>query len=83
MPNTKSTKVAKPKGVTGAIKTETMLTLLKGKGASVQDLCKATGWLPHTLRARISNICKPKKDGGMGIRIERERTDGVTIYRLA
>ena len=83
MPKAKSAKVAKPKGATGAGKTETMLAMMKGKGASVEELTKATGWLPHTLRARISNVCKAKKDGGMGIKIERERADGVTTYRLA
>lgn len=83
MPKGKSTKAAKPKGTTGANKTETMLAMLKGNGATVEELTKATGWLPHTLRARISNVCKAKKDGGMGIKIERERVDGVTSYRLA
>lgn len=76
-------KAKKERGATGADKTATMLSMLKGKGATVEALTKATGWLPHTLRARISNVCKSKKDGGMGLKVERERTDGVTTYRLA
>lgn len=83
MPKAKSAKAVKPKGATGADKTGTMLAMLKGKGATVEELTKATGWLPHTLRARISNVSKAKKDGGMGIKIERTRVDGVTSYRLA
>lgn len=79
----KSAKAAKPKGPSGADKTQTMLTMLKGKGATVEALCQATGWLPHTLRARISHVVKAKKDGGMGIKVDRERADGVTTYKLA
>lgn len=71
----------KPRGASGAEKTETLLKMLKGKGATVEDLCKATGWLPHTLRARLSTLAKPKKDGGMGLKFERERVDGVTSYK--
>lgn len=76
-------KKAKTKGATGIEKAETMLKMLKGKGSSVEALCKATGWLPHTLRARLCVVWKPKKDGGMGLKVERERVDGVTTYRLA
>jgi len=62
-------------------KTEMVLAMLKGEGATVDALCKATDWLPHTLRARLSAISKPKKAGGLGIKIERTRVDGVTSYR--
>lgn len=61
-------------------KTETLLAMLKD-GATVDQLCAATEWLPHTLRARLSAISKPKKAGGLGIKIERTRADGVTSYR--
>lgn len=61
-------------------RTAKLLDLLKD-GATVDELCAATGWLPHTLRARLSAISKPKKAGGLGIKIERSRVDGVTSYR--
>lgn len=61
-------------------KTETLLAMLKD-GATVDQLCSALEWLPHTLRARLSAISKPKKVGGLGIKIERTRADGVTSYR--
>mgnify|MGYP000904758583 FL=1 len=74
---------AKEKKTSGADKTAKLIEMLKGKGATVEQLTKATDWLPHTLRARISNLCKAKKDGGLGLKIERERVDGVTSYRIA
>lgn len=80
---TKKAKKQSKKGATGAEKTETLLKMLAGNGATVEALCKATGWLPHTLRARISTLAKPKKDGGIGLKVERERVDGVTTYRSA
>lgn len=45
-------------------------------GATSTDIIRETGWLPHTLRARISDIGTKYK-----LTIERERILGVTIYR--
>lgn len=81
MPKTKSK--AKPKGQTGSDKNATLLKMLAGKGSTVEALTKALDWLPHTLRARISRLGKPKSKGGEGLKIERQRTDGVTSYRIA
>jgi hypothetical protein len=51
--------------------------LSRDEGASLADLCEATGWLPHTCRAFLTGLRKrgqsPKK---------AKRDDGVTIYRL-
>lgn len=61
-------------------KTATVIAMLRGpQGAAVADLCKATAWLPHTLRARISGIAKglPK-----GETIARTRLMKVTFYRI-
>ncbi|MEH2565347.1 DUF3489 domain-containing protein [Bradyrhizobium sp. AZCC 2289] len=49
-----------------------LLEMLSGKGSTNTDLCKALGWLPHTLRAAISRIEN----------VEHSRVDGVTSYRL-
>lgn len=72
-------KEKKARGATGADKTAALLKMLAGKGSTVEQLTKALGWLPHTLRARISRL--PKED--KKIKIERERVDGVTSYRIA
>lgn len=71
---TQSPKV--PRG-SGSDKTATLLAMLKGKGSTVEALTKALGWLPHTLRARLSRLPKDDKK----IKIERTRVDGVTSYR--
>ena len=46
-------------------------------GASLDDLCQATGWLPHTCRAFLTGL---RKKGRILERHKRE--DGATIYRL-
>lgn len=46
-------------------------------GAALDDLCQATGWLPHTCRAFLTGL---RKKGRVLERHKRE--DGVTIYRL-
>jgi hypothetical protein len=79
MPKTKAAAKSKTEK---ADKTAALLAMLK-KGATVDDMTKALGWLPHTLRARISRVHKPKSTGGEGMKIERERKDGVTSYRSA
>lgn len=46
-------------------------------GASLDDLCKATGWLPHTMRAALSGL---RKSGHV---INRTKDDaGTSIYRI-
>lgn len=82
MPKRDKTKTKTAKRESGADKNATLMAMLK-KGATVDDLTKALGWLPHTLRARISRLHKPKSKGGEGLKIERERVDGVTSYRIA
>lgn len=52
--------------------------LQRSGGASLDDLCQATGWLPHTCRAFLTGLRKK------GRALERsKREDGVTIYRVA
>lgn len=59
-------------------KGELVFGMLKGNGASVEELTKATGWLPHTLRSFLSVQGRKR-----GIAIEHSRKDGVTTYALA
>ncbi|MBK9010169.1 DUF3489 domain-containing protein [Novosphingobium sp.] len=52
--------------------------LQQSGGAAIEDLCLATGWLPHTCRAFLTGLRKK------GRPLERsKREDGVTIYRIA
>lgn len=44
-------------------------------GATMPEICRATGWLEHTARARISGIAKKHK-----LKIVRSRENGVTTY---
>lgn len=47
-------------------------------GASLDAICQATGWQPHSVRAVISGLRKA------GCTVERTRSgaDGGTVYRL-
>ena len=52
--------------------------LLRTGGASLDDLCRATGWLPHTCRAFLTGLRKKGRE------LEKaKREDGVTIYHMA
>ncbi len=82
MRDTPVKKSAKLKTAKSGDKTALLRSMLK-TGATVAQLTKATDWLPHTLRARISGLQKPKNKGGEGLTIERTRTDGVTSYKIA
>jgi hypothetical protein len=51
--------------------------LLKSdKGATIEDLCKKTGWQAHTVRGHLSILKKA------GVEIISERVDGVRYYRI-
>ena len=58
-------------------KISTVISLLgREQGASVAELCAATGWLPHTMRAALTGLRKK------GRAIEKASLDGVTLYRI-
>jgi len=49
--------------------------LSKPKGATIADLQKATGWLPHTVRAALTGLRK------RGHSIDRKKgEDGISVY---
>ena len=51
--------------------------LARGDGASLGDLCNATGWLPHTCRAFLTGLRKKGKA------LERSKAgDSTTMYKL-
>src|SRR4051812_20822935 len=52
--------------------------LSQPKGASLNDLIAATGWLPHTARAALTGLRR------RGFAIERvPGDDGRSLYRIA
>ena len=52
--------------------------LRRPKGASIQDLCKVTGWQTHSVRGAISGAIKKR----LGLTVTSEKSDGVRIYRV-
>ncbi len=63
-------------------KPQTKVSLVVGllqqdAGASLADLCQATGWLPHTCRAFLTGLRKK----GRGLERDK-REDGTTIYKM-
>jgi hypothetical protein len=65
----------KPRDAGGAKGDTVLAMLLNPNGAAMPDICKATDWLPHTARARISGLALKHK-----LTIERKRLMGVTWY---
>jgi hypothetical protein len=49
--------------------------LLGADGASLIDMAEALGWLPHTVRAALTNLRRGN------YLIESEKADGVRVYR--
>ncbi|EDL49296.1 DUF3489 domain-containing protein [Erythrobacter sp. SD-21] len=57
-------------------KIDEVIALLKRKqGATLDDMVKATGWLPHTARAAMTGLKKK------GHTIERDKRGEVSCYR--
>ena len=55
---------------------EVISLLGRKKGASIEELIAATGWLPHTTRAALTGLRK------RGFAIERSRNEQGTLYRI-
>ncbi len=58
---------------------EVQALLQRPKGASLDDLCKATGWQPHSSRAALSGL---RKAGHALERTPGEGRTGTSIYRI-
>ena len=70
-------KTAKPKRIT---KQSILIDMLQtGSGASIEELTKATGWQPHTVRGAISNVLRKK----LGLNVVNEQSfSGKQVYRI-
>jgi len=63
----------------GGSKIDTLISLMKTKsGATIDQLMRATGWQPHSVRGAISGTVKKK----LGLRAQSARVDGVRVYRI-
>jgi hypothetical protein len=62
-------------------KTAEVIALLgKPKGATLAELMKVTGWLPHSVRGFISGALGKK----MGLKVESvKREDGERVYSIS
>lgn len=68
------TKTGTPRKTKAALVRE---MLERPEGASLADLCQATGWQPHTVRAALSGLRKA------GLSIDRGKGDaGTSVYRI-
>jgi hypothetical protein len=60
-------------------KLATVIALLRRpKGASIDDLCKATGWQAHSVRGTLSGAIKKK----LRLTVTSQKSDGVRFYRV-
>jgi len=55
---------------------EVISLLGRKKGAGIEELISATGWLPHSTRAALTGLRK------RGFAIERSRGEQGTVYRI-
>lgn len=73
---------AMPESKTGRLqdqpKARLVLDMTRGEGATLQAICKRTGWQPHTVRGLISRLGKVR-----GLRFESTKTEKKQrVYRL-
>ena len=59
--------------------TSIIALMRRAKGATVQEMMKATDWQPHSVRGAISGAIKKK----LGLEVISERVDETRTYRIA
>ena len=79
---------AKPKAAAKAASTpraeskqsQLIAMLRQPDGATIAEIAKALGWLPHTVRGAIAGALKKK----LGLKVESEKVDDRgRVYRIA
>ena len=78
----KSAKVSKPKTVSASKpgKIDKIIAMMRRpKGASINDLTKATAWQAHSVRGAISGTLRKKQ----GLNVVSEKSGDVRLYRIA
>ena len=60
-------------------KLSTVVAMLREKrGASIDQLVKATGWQKHSVRGALSGAVKKK----LGLAVISEKIEGARVYRI-
>ncbi len=78
----KLAKVSKPKAVSASKpgKIDKIIAMmLRPKGASINELIKATAWQAHSVRGAISGTLRKKQ----GLKVISEKSGDVRLYRIA
>jgi len=66
-------------GVRKSSKLGAVITMLHRKGgATIETICKATGWQSHSVRGVLSGTIRKK----LGLDVQSMKTDGVRTYRI-
>jgi hypothetical protein len=72
----KKTSSPKAKGKGKGNGDKVIALLKRDRGASLTDITKATGWLPHSARAVLTGFRKK------GFAIEKTKVDGITRWSI-
>jgi Protein of unknown function (DUF3489) len=68
-----------PRAARADSKQARLIEMLKRKeGASIDEIVKAFGWQPHTVRGAIAGALKKK----LGLHVISEKVDGRRVYRI-
>lgn len=81
-PSAKSAGIPKPKAAAApkSGKIDKIITLMRRpKGATINDLTKATAWQAHSVRGAISGTLRKKQ----GLNVVSEKSGDLRLYRIA
>ncbi|TDQ41875.1 DUF3489 domain-containing protein [Tepidicella xavieri] len=71
---------AKPRTRANSKQAEVIRMLQRPEGATVRQICEATGWQPHTVRGTFAGAFKKK----LGLNLVSEKSQGgERVYRIA
>jgi hypothetical protein len=66
-------------GAREGTKLATVISMLRHpKGATIEAMCKATGWQSHSVRGALAGTIKKK----LGLNVLSEKGDGMRFYRI-
>lgn len=61
-------------------KADTLIALLRRReGATIAQMCGATGWLPHSVRGFMAGTLRKRH----GLAVVSEKSDSGRVYRIA
>lgn len=81
-PSDKLARASKPKTATApkSSKIDNIIAMMRRpKGATINDLTKATAWQAHSVRGAISGTLRKKQ----GLNVVSEKSGDVRLYRIA